>query len=404
MRTQADIGVTITVRPASAVAWLPPPGHYGRVPMANRLRDIQPKPPVERPAGYGATWTWGASFRGSIEHYAGAAFNPDFSPLGAWMIGAGGGNSWWGNNITVGDLSTLRYSIVQPPSPWALSDTYEMRGRNLDPEWRDYPDHSPITSHNYTGPQHLPASWGVTGPKGAYVLACHTWNGGKFKAHKCDMATPKWERASDRVFTDLTIGASYPAATRDDARQCFYIVGARQDSNQRHWKLSKDGILTEHPGGIGVTATVSCMGYAPQPHDVIVAVGSHIEKLRDRVTLRIIRPDGWTSNPMKFTGPRPIYAESNGAHPEWYPPGNCFVFWDGAAETLYRLHPPPSGDPLAGTWEFTTEKLARSTTHPPTPIATTYAKNSWNKLRYVPALKALIYQPTVDEMHIIRPA
>src|SRR5690606_37684256 len=106
------------------------------------------------------------------------------------------------------------------------------------------------------------------------------------------------------------------------------------------------------------------------------AVGSH--EVTNRVTLRVIRPETWETRPMAFVGSRPTYAHSNGAHPEWYPPEQCFVFWQAVDETLYKLHP-PAGDLLTGTWEFTAHQMQRSLTHPPTKIDDFMGKNMWNK-------------------------
>jgi hypothetical protein len=399
MRTSAQIQLSALEKATGMPDWVPSPGEYGLVPMQNGFMDIKPVPPDERPAGIEAGWTWGAQFGGSFEHFVGAAMAEDFSEHGALVFGSGGGNSFWGTQVQCADLTDLLYKRVLDPSPWALSDSYNTRYRNSDPDWRDYPDHHPVCGHNYTAIQSQPASWGNVGAKGALVRVANT-GAVQMNAHRCDLASPAWQRFADKTFLHQGL-AYYPAATRDDHRQCFYFTQGSQSGTSKHYVLSKDGVLTEAPGGTSVASTVSCIGYAPPPYDVVLAVGN---QETHPIGIRVKRADDWNAQAyMNMVGMRPTFASTNGEHPEWCPELNCFLFWEGKTETLHECHPPATGvDPVTGPWTFVQRKIAKSVERPPT-FVDNAPGGAWNKARWSRRLRALIYKPNAAELHIIKP-
>jgi hypothetical protein len=364
--------------------------------MRNTLASQKPSIPSDVPPGYESNWTFGRVFAGSIEHFVGGTFSPDYSPLGAFVVGAGGGNSWWGNNVSIGDLSSLTFSVILPPSPYSLSDTYPNTFKRCDRNWLDYPDQSPATTHRYTAIQHMPASWGTSGKKGAFM-----YFGGqhlqRMWSHMCDLASPAWQRHSNSSLSHTGL-ALYPATTRDDARQCFYAAQAAQSGNNKHWKITKGGVITEHRGGIGVSATVSCMGYAQPPYDLVVSVGNST----GGIAIRSAASDTWTNNSLKSSGTRPTYGDPNGLHPEWDPDRNCFVFWDPLLLKIHKLHP-PAGDPMSGEWAWEDEQITASVAFPPMTPPKKASGGQWSKLRRIPALKAFVYPASLTELQIIRP-
>lgn len=383
---------------ASLPSWLPEAGQYARAPSLNTLRDVQPV----RPPG---TKKWGDSdIGGSVTHYAGATFAPDYSPLGAIVIGRQGGNMWWGNNVAAFDFSTLAFSILVQPSVHALAedgggttayDNSSQQALANNAEWFEYADGSPATRHIYTMLQNIPASWGVTGPKGGFV----TFGGPKssrVNAHWVDLADPYWRRFSDKSLPWSGL-ALYPATTRDDYRQCFYYVQSRSPGYSKHWTFTKDGVLTLQPGGGVAGAAAGSLGYAPPPYDVVVSTGNYT------VPFKVTRPDNWVAVPMNTTGPVPSYGgTSNGLHPEWCPDRGCFVFWSPVEEKVYKLYP-PSGDPVTGVWSWVTEQIAPSLSFPPQ-FKGPAAGGQWSKLRRIPALKAFAYMSKPDEVQVIRPS
>jgi hypothetical protein len=240
--------------------------------------------------------------------------------------------------------------------------------------------------------QHLPASWRVTGPKGAYVafMGQHVKRVG---AHKCDLAAPSWARFSTSSLPFTGMGL-YPATTRDDLRQCFYVVQAYQRGTPVRYRIDKNGEVTElRDGGIGVSGLVSCMGYAPPPYDVVVSLGSD---------MAVRHPDAWGTYRPPMTGTRPSFADPNGLHPEWDPDRNCFVLWDPLELKVHKLHP-PSGDPLTREWAWEEEKIMPSVMHPPVARPRRAPGGQWSKLRRIPALKAFVYPASMTELQIIRP-
>jgi hypothetical protein len=404
MRTTASISLSAS-ESSGIPAWLPEQGQYGKVPMQNKLADL--RPPTSSaiaPPGYtiDPSWTWGAAFMGQVQHFSGAGFAKDFSPLGAWFVGCGGGNSWWGNNIAIGDLSALSYSLLIQPSPYALAADYNSRTIPADVDWRDYPDFSPLTSHNYTSVGYMPPEWGVTEAKGAFFKTSSTWNNNGVFAHRCDFASPLWQRHSTTVLKETFGLAPYPAATRDDARRCFYWFAANQGGTSARWQINADGSIVKHTnGGIGVQGLVTCAGYAPPPYDVVLSVGG--AQSVGGARLRIRHPDAWSSGKaLAYTGTPPSYTGDNGAHPEWDADRGCFAFWDPVAEIMHMLYPPPqTQDAVDGTWRFVQKAIGRSVLYPPVK-ATSIPGGQWNKLRRIPALRAFVYVQD-EHMHIIRP-
>ena len=409
-KTLKSVAVSVTAPPSGLPAWVPAPGEYSRVPNLNKLRDLQPV----RPPG---TKKWGdVTIDASIVHYSGATFAPEFSQWGAWVVGVCGGNSWYGNDVKAFDLSTQHFSLLTQPSVHALAEDADFEGDGVintaydnssnqamanDPEWFVYPDGSPATRHIYTRMQHLPASWGVSGPKGAYAYftgpVAHRIN-----ALALDLADPAagWRKFSDRSVPFPSTFGLYPATCRDDMRKCFHYVQARQTGFSKHWTIWSDGRLTEHAGGNVAPGTVACIGHAPAPYDVVVSFGS----ATGTTPLKVTRSDAWNMKPMNFVGAHPTYAGGNGAHPEWNPDRGCFTFWDPLAEVLHELYPPTmNADPLTAQWSFASYPLARSVTFTPKVVAKAAAGGQWSKLRYVPAFKCFIYVVTGDEVQLIRP-
>jgi len=394
MRVVSDLR-TISVVAAGMPDWLPAEGQYGRIPMANTLASQEPKVPLGTPSGI----RYGRGFGGILAEFNGAAFADNYSHLGAVVIYGGGSGGWWGNDVHVGDLSTLRWTRILDPSPECLGpDMRTIRGRSQNSLKQFLADLTPQTEHTYASAQYMPPSWNASGPRGAYVKVCATLSSRVFM-EKVDLADPRWDPVTREADAGVHQGlAMYPMGTRDDSRQCFYAAQGYQRSTDHYWMISKAGVVTRIPGTVGTQGLVCCMGYAPPPLDLIVGMSSRDSP--DTITLR--RP-GVTGGPWKpgATGQRITAGDPNGAHPEWDPDRHCFVFWDPLAETIFRLHP-PEGDPLTKPWSWANEPLEKSPTLPPT-VVRKAPGGQWSKLRRIPVLKAFAYPASLTELQIIRP-
>jgi hypothetical protein len=367
-------------------------GHYGRIPMLNTFASQKPTPP----SGTDPKLVWGRSFGNILAEYSGAAFAEDYSLLGALVIACSGGHGgWWGNDGYAADLSSLTWTRLVDPSPLALAKN--QRDVIFDREWGELPDGTPaVTGHIYDSAETVPRSWGVTGPKGAFVKLASAVDSPWIHAHSLDLAEPVWRRFTPEK--QLHKGSAlYPMSARDDKRQCFYVAQGSQMGANHYWKIDKHGAITKMSGGFGVGAAVQCMGYSPEL-DLLIAMGSKDNP--DTFGLR--RPDS-SAGPFKpgASGQRPTYAGANGAHPEWDPDRHCFCFWDPLAETIYKLRP-PDGDPLTQPWSWSTEVLQKSAVFPPTVIRNA-AGGQWSKFRRIPALKAFVYPASMTELQIVRP-
>jgi len=400
MGDQAAVRVASKIRTISVLAagmpdWLPAEGQYSRIPMVNTLASQEPKVPSGTPNGL----TYGRGFGAILAEFNGAAFADGYSQLGAVVIYGGGSGGWWGNDVHVGNLSSLTWKRILDPSPECLAPNMRtIRGRPQNSLKQFLSDRTPQTEHTYATPQYMPPSWGASGPLGAYVKVCATLSKRIF-AEKVDLAKPFWDQITSESEAGVHQGlAMYPMATRDDSRQCFYAAQGYQVSPDHYWMISKTGVVTRIPGGVGTHGLVCCMGYAPPPIDLIVGMSPSDSPN----TITLSRP-GMAGGPRKpgTTGQRMAACDPNGAHPEWDPDRNCFVFWDPLAETIYKLHP-PDGDPLSKPWAWTSEVLQKSAAHTPK-VVRKAPGGQWSKLRRIPALKAFVYPASITELQIIRP-
>lgn len=395
MRTSSALRRIAVVAPGMP-DWLPPEGHYGRIPMTNTLASQEPPVPEGTPKGM----RYGRAFRGILFEYSGAAFADAYSALGAIVIHGGGHAGWWGNDVHVGDLTSLTWQRILDPSPQTLAPNYKAAiGRPKNSLNQYLADRTPSIVHNYACPQYMPPSWGASGSLGAYIKLTADAHSYRVFAEKVDLADPFWDPITpeDKAGTHEGL-AFYPMATRDDKRQCFYVAQGRQHGTDHYWRIDKDGSVTKLRGNMGTYATVACMGYCP-PLDLIVAMSRN--DARDAMSLRKAGDEGPVYKPGT-TGQRITINGSNGAHPEWDPDRGCFVFWDPIHLKIYKLHP-PQGDPLKEPWAWTNEDIAPWADFAPRTEPKKPPGGMWSKLRRIPALKAFVYPASMTELQIIRP-
>jgi hypothetical protein len=397
VKTNSDLR-TIEVVPAEALDWLPPEGHYGRIPMRNTLASQEPETPSDAPKGH----RYGRGFRGILVEYTGAVFADAYSELGAIVLHGGGHAAWWGNDVHVGDLTTLTWRRILDPSPQTLAPNYKAAIRKPKNSLNQYlADRTPCIVHTYACPQYMPPSWGASGPLGAYMKLTADAHSRRVFAEKVDLADPSWDPITPESEAGTHVGvAFYPMTARDDRRQCFYVAQGRGQGTNHYWTIDKDGSVTKNPGWMGTTeTTVACMSYCP-PLDLIVAMSS--KDSPDTVSLRKPGAAGSAYKPGT-TGERITINDRNGAHPEWDPDRGCFVFWDPRDLKIYKLHP-PQGDPLTQPWKWTSEAIAAWDAHPVDTPPGESPGGMWSKLRRVPALKAFVYPASMTELQIIRPS
>jgi hypothetical protein len=362
--------------------------------MLNTLASQEPRVP----AGSSAGLKYGRHFGAILGEYSGAAFADAYSALGAIIIQGGGHAGWWGNDVHVGDLTSLTWTRIVDPSPECLcpnNKAFLAKPRNRLNQF--LADRTPKTVHTYARPQYMPPSWSASGPKGAYVKLTGGVQSMHVFAEKVDLATPSWNPITPEEEAGLHVGlALYGMAARDDSRECFYVAQGYQKSLNHHWRVSKTGVVTKVYGDIGTLGLVCSMGYCPVL-DLIIGMSQSASGF----SLRRPNVEGLPWKPGA-TG-QPIMAEDpNGAHPEWDPDRNCFVFWDPLAETVYKLHP-PDGEPLTQPWAWESERTIPSPTHPPVTRPQKSAGGQWSKLRRIPALRAFVYPASMTELQIIRP-
>lgn len=355
--------VTISNPPS----WVPPPGSFANISL-NTLADVDPCP--ARNCVYS-----GVSGQESVFIvWNGAAFAPDYSPYGALVCHGGGHNAYSGNEVYVFDLTTRRWSRVGAPSPYAESQA------NADGE---YPDGQPTPPHTYSGVAYLPPSLGG-GPKGSLLRFGFAGAPATQWVHRMPLDTsPTTPRGWTR-FANLSsqLNGSYWSVAFDPTRARFWVI-----SNLNSWPrgfgyVTASGQVVALPYQGDNVEGYHALGYCPV-FDMLVHVGTrygtpHLggrlcNSNRDFAVLR-------TSGPFPPPGTSGL---------EWSTAGGYFVAYPGnGSTTVYKLIP-PSGDPLSGTWTWTTQTLTGLQGAVPAK-ATGYRPGEWNghysRFREVPAL------------------
>ncbi len=340
------------------------PGHWYEVPNS-KLESVDPCP--ARDCSY-------TSIEGQpavMDDWNGGAFATGFGTKGGLVVFGGGHMGYFGNEVYVFDVGTLKWQRVTDPvnNPTCNQTEGELQ------------DGSPCSAHTYDYVDYHPGT-------NSFVELGSTSNhdvggGGSPRVHLFSFTTKQWRRGARRAdFTDQT-GAS---SAYDPTRDIFWFLGPFNN-----WFASYDPDANNGAGAWTnyqqYNIEIDAVAAVDPVHDLYVAV-------EGRVTHQVI-----VFNLKKPTAPPVVVntagdttlQQSKGNGFEWDPTQQAFVGWMGGT-SVYVLRP-PSGDWATGTWQWTQVSAAADNTVSP---GAPNERGTYSRWRYVPALNVWIVANTTS--------
>jgi hypothetical protein len=395
--------------PASTSSFTPPyalptAGTKLAIPTSGRnvANDVKPAPHTN------GSWQYAL-----FQSYGGGSFAADYSPGGAYVLaGMGGHGAPPCFGAAIFDFTTGRWSYLPNANGFNEARTSDVDRRSETNGW-PYLELSavragqmPSPSHHYTLQVSPPKSV-VGGARGAVIVtlgAAKTEEGWDSpQSHKLDLATGLWTRASGNLLTEVSARTPYTdgSAAYDPTTKRIYVTLHFPTDDRLACLDLKD-------------ATWKSAGRYPLPATNGVARTIWIDDRR-RILLYLLDNNqlwGLDLNNVE-AGPRRL--NTAGSVPntsrrwEEYPAADggdgCFYSFTGAgpaytgssaplatAQELLKLAPPTAGNPLAGTWTFSTVAIRGGIT---AQYVTDPSAGAFHDSRffYVPALRCFAWIP-----------
>lgn len=393
---------------------LPAPGTKVDIPIAGRNVAIDVRPAPHTPG----SWAY-ALFRS----YGGGSFSADYSAAGAYVLaGMGGHNAPPCFGAAIFDFTDGRWSYLPNGNGFNEArvndvDRSETNGSPYLELTAVARGQMPSPSHHYTLQVSPPKSV-VGGPRGAVVVtlgAAKMLNGyDSPQPHLFDLATGLWTRASDNLATD--VGARTPftndSAAYDPATKRVYVTlnfGTEDrvtylDLVDRKWKTSPR---------------------YPLPNVNAIARSIFVDNRRRLLLYVLNNGQFWGLNLNDpASGPRPL--KTSGTVPNtsrrWdeYPLADggdgCFYTFTGlgpaytggsaplaTSQALLKIAPPANGNPLTGTWAFSTVPIRGGLTAQYVTDAGSGAHHE-SRFFYVPSIACFAWIPNgIGPVELIRP-
>lgn len=387
--------MSIRVTRLPQVVTPPPPGLPAWVPALNtvaavsnsRMSDVNPCP------------LGGCSYQPQGMHAVTDAWNsggysPDYGTLGAYFACGGGDSDGWDNSIYVYPLDGANPPNNVTPT-WIRIAGPSLNAGNFgtaDPNFGEWSDGTPGMPHTYDAVGYLPPSLGG-GTKGSVILPIkafwytqHT-NG---VAHKCDLATGAWSRAS-------TGNSSCEDSTwaYDSSRHQYIGVLVSPGLPA----IRQIRLLTSFSGGVGthITTGVSVDDFRLGRDPV-----SEYDTRRDAWIMFGVNENGSpelqgydiggaglsTKYRLTISGGLPFILDGPGMC--YCADLDCYFLRDpnaGSEQLLWKIAP-PAVNWQTNAWTVTQITMAGQS------VAGNSPNGMWKRLRYVPAVKSLIFTTT----------
>jgi hypothetical protein len=347
---------------------LPAPGTKIVIPIAGRnvANDVKPAP-----HGNGS-WQYAL-----FQSYGGGSFSPDYSPGGAYVLaGMGGHNAPPCFGGAIFDFTTGQWSYLPNGNGFNEARTKDIdRSETNGSPYLELTAVSrgqmPAPSHNYTLQVSPPKSV-LGGPRGAIVVtlgaAKLTSGSGSPQSHKFDLETGLWTRASDNLLTAVSKRTPYTntSASYDPTTKRIYVT--------LHFASDDRLVCLDLTDGLWKSA-----GRYPAPNVNGVARSIFVDDRRRMLLYLLHNGQLWALN-LNDIAAGPQRLATAGVVPDtsrrWheYPVADggdgCFYTFTGTgpayqrgvvplatSQELLKLVPPPSGNPMKGTWTFTTTPI-----------------------------------------------
>jgi hypothetical protein len=340
--------------------WRPASGTRSNI-SRNVVADVNPCPRDN--CGYSGT----GGQKGVLQAWSGGAFATDYSRLGGLVVHGGGHRDYYGNEVYVFDLDTLKWQRLSDPwEPEAGARDWIGRDAGLGPTGipgeGEYAEGIPASSHTYDNVEYLPAAL-AGNRRGAFVRLTGTsngWWGGGFsgRSHAFDLDTRRWQRFSVNRTTRAEGGGDGNAVCFDTVRQRFWAIGRYYSVVTRYLDIpTRTWHSVRASRGEGHNAGYNMSGAYHPDRDLFVVVFHPLSATgpeRGRLlAMSCAEPErGWFR--LKQEGPRPV-----GRAPglEWCPPLHCMVSYDGrGASRIHKLHA-PGGNPFTSAWRWEDEDI-----------------------------------------------
>ncbi len=383
------------------------------IPIAGRnvANDIKPRPHTN------GSWQYAL-----FQSYGGGSFSADYSTAGAYVLaGMGGHNSSPCFGAALFDFTTGRWSYLPNANGFD-----ENRVNDVTRSETNGAPHlelaavrtgeMPSPSHHYTLQVSPPKSV-MGGPRGAIVVtlgAAKTVEGAdSAQSHQLDLATGLWTRASKNLLRAVTTRTPYTnaSASYDATARCVYV----SDNFPTEERLA----CLDLYDGLWKSA-----GSYSSPRTNAVARSIWVDDGRRLLMYLLSNGQLWALELNAVTR-GPVRLKTAGEVPnttrrwEQYPAADggdgAFYTFTGVGPTyaraavplatsqsLWRLAP-PSGDPITGTWEFSTVPIAGGISAEYV-VDTGAGAHHESRFFYVPALRCFAWIPNGSgAVELIRP-
>jgi len=337
-------------------AWVPAPGVVAAISL-NTMSAVNPGAGVWNPNG---------NQQRILEAWGSGGFSPHFGPLGAYFVCNGGDQDYWGNEVyvfpladtttTVGFFPALTWKRINSPSA-AMNGTSSTIDPAFNITWGEHGDGTPAMPHTYDQLEYLPPSAGG-GVMGSALLGTKNvaYKTSHFQtAHRCDLDTGVWSRASTNASTmagdiDSPSWVYYAATNRVYG---FPSKVSRPFDSNFYWLDISSGL----PGTFASSGVPSRLmpayacGRVWTEQNRIVLLGNNYTTVPTIMYFTIYNPASPSTEVIPTLVGDAMPAAQAGSF-DWVPElGAFFVRSCQAADVqkLWKVTPNPS-NPLAGTW------------------------------------------------------
>jgi hypothetical protein len=375
--------------------WRPPRGERRNISL-NLAADVSPCPLDN--CGYSGT----SGQKSVMLVWSGGAFATDYSRLGGLLVHGGGHKAYYGNEVYVFDLDTLRWRRLSDPwEPYPGARGWIGKHAGLGPtgigEEGEYAEGIPASSHTYDNVEYLPAAL-AGNRRGSFVRLTGTsngyWGGGfSGRSHAFDLDTGQWRRHSVNRTTKAEGGGDGNAVCFDPTRKRFWAIGRYYSMVTRYLDIpSRTWHSVRATRGEGHNAGYNMSGAYHPALDLFVVIFHPLSATgpdRGRLfAMSCAEPErGWFR--IQQEGPRPV-----GRAPglEWCPPLNCMVSYDGrGSPRIHKLYA-PRREVLKSPWRWEEEELGGDP-----PIGRLDGPGHYSRFRWAPQAGCFVWADSVRQ-------
>ena len=356
--------------PSGYPAWRPAPGTFANISL-NTLASVQAN---SENAGPFANWS-------------GAIYAPDFSTYGAFVT-HGSGHLAVGQPLYMGacvfDLDTRMWVMRNMPS----SAHTEGEGVNA---YGEYGDGTTYPPHTYDGLQYVsPANGGgANGSLLRFFYAGASTMSNSNAVHRFDLSQASLgiTRVIDNLAMSGSWKANHPTSAWDASRSCWWVGTAIGYPIKR--VAASSYAVTNYSGGPNTNGDGTLI-YLPD-HDALLHIGVGASSGVWGYHVAQIPASGTTLNFTdvvgKVSGAPPADMRCGGA---WVAPLGTIVSYEAAGSArVHKLTPPPVGQLLTGSWQWSSETLTG--VGGATPASNVYNNGSWSRMVYAEKAGCMIW-------------